>query len=44
VVLHKRGDRVVAVTPAAPPSAEVASLRNELEQLRKEVRALKRQK
>lgn len=44
VVLHKRGDTVVAVTPAAPASAEMAGLRQELDQLRKEVRALKRQK
>jgi hypothetical protein len=46
VVVHKRGDRVVAVTPAttAPANAELDSLRTELKQLRNEVRALKRHK
>ncbi len=44
VVLHKRGDRLVAVTPVGSPGAAMTNLRNELDQLRKEVRALKRQK
>jgi hypothetical protein len=41
VVMHTRGDQVVAITPA---SAEMDSLRAELKELRNEVLVLKRQK
>jgi hypothetical protein len=41
VVMHTRGDQVVAITPA---SAEMDSLRAELTELRNEVLVLKRQK
>lgn len=44
VVMHTRGDRVVAVTPAPVADSQIESLRAELAQLRGEVRALKRQK